>query len=189
MKYLFVSGLVFFGLAFSFFAFKPNNDMAKIYDFKVETIDGEEVQLSQYKGKTLLIVNVASKCGLTPQYEELQALYEEYKDQGLLILGFPANNFMGQEPGSNEEIKSFCRLNYGVGFPMFAKISVKGKDIHPLYSYLTQKSENGVLDAKVRWNFQKFLISPEGKLLQSFAPREKVTEKEVRQAIVAALPQ
>lgn len=189
MKYLLASGLIFFSLAFGFFAFKTNQDMAKIYDFKVETIDGKELSLSEYKGKTLLIVNVASKCGLTPQYEELQALYEEFKNQGLIILGFPANDFMGQEPGTNEEIKTFCRMNYGVGFPMFAKISVQGDNIHPLYSYLTQKSENGVLDVKVRWNFQKFLISPQGKLLESFAPRQTVTEKEVREAIIAALPE
>lgn len=148
-----------------------------IYDFNMKDITGQDVSLSDYKGKTVLIVNVASKCGLTPQYKSLQALYNQYEDKGLVILGFPANNFLSQESGTNEEIQEFCELNYGVTFPMFSKISVKGKDIHPLYQYLTQKSKNGLLDAPVTWNFQKFLINKEGKLVASFNPKTTVEEQ------------
>lgn len=119
------------------------------YDFTVKTIDGEDISLSTFKGKKVLVVNVASKCGFTPQYAKLEELYEKYGKDNFVIIGFPANNFLSQEPGSNEEIKEFCTLNYGVTFPMMAKISVKGKDIAPLYKWLTQKSENGVQDAKV----------------------------------------
>jgi glutathione peroxidase len=158
-----------------------------VYDFELLDITGEPVKLSKYKGKTLLIVNVASKCGLTPQYEDLQALYDEYSLLGLEILAFPANNFMGQEPGTGEEIKQFCATKYAITFPLFAKISVKGKDIHPMYAYLTEKSRNGVLDAPVSWNFQKFLIDKEGKLITSFAPRHKVTNAAVRAQIVACI--
>jgi glutathione peroxidase len=154
-----------------------------VYDFKVKDIDGKDVSLSQYKGKVLLIVNTASLCGNTPQYKDIEALYANYKDKGLVVLGFPANNFMGQEPGSNEEIKQFCTKEYAVTFPMFSKISVKGKDIAPLYSYLTQKSENGVTDAPIKWNFQKFLIGRDGKVITSIAPGTKVTDKEVMTAI------
>lgn len=158
-----------------------------VYDFKVLDIDGKETSLKKYEGKVLLIVNVASKCGLTPQYEELQALYEEYKGQDFEILAFPANNFMGQEPGSNAEIKAFCSSKYNVSFPIFAKISVKGKKIAPLYSYLTQKSENGKLDAPVSWNFQKFLINKQGEVVESFAPRTKVSGSDFRTALKRAL--
>ena len=147
-----------------------------VYDYDVQNIEGDDVSLSEYKGKTILIVNVASKCGHTPQYEDLQKLYEKYEDKNFVILGFPANNFMKQEPGSNLEIKQFCELNYGVTFPMFSKISVKGKDIHPLYQYLTEKEFNGVLDAPVTWNFQKFLINKNGQLIASFNPKTKVNE-------------
>ena len=129
-----------------------------IYDFTVKDIDGKDVPLSQYKGKVLLIVNVASMCGNTPQYKDIETLYKKYKSKGLVVLGFPANNFMGQEPGSNKEIKDFCNKEYAVTFPMFSKISVKGGDIAPLYSYLTQKAQNGNIDAPVKWNFQKILI-------------------------------
>lgn len=142
------------------------------YDFTVQTIDGKSLSLSEFRGKKVLVVNTASKCGLTPQYEKLQALYEQYGGDDFVIIGFPANNFMNQEPGSNEEIKSFCSVNYGVTFPMMAKISVKGDDIHPLYSWLTQKSENGVMDAPVEWNFQKFMIGPDGTLQGLVPPRE-----------------
>ena len=128
------------------------------YDFAVKTIDGKEFSLSSLKGKKVLVVNVASKCGLTPQYAQLEKLYEKYKDKDFVIIGFPANNFMGQEPGSNEEIAQFCSLNYGVTFPMMAKISVKGKEIAPLYQWLTEKKLNGKEDASVQWNFQKFMI-------------------------------
>lgn len=132
------------------------------YDFTVKSIDGKDFPLSSLKGKKVLVVNVASKCGFTPQYEQLQALYEKYGPDKFVIIGFPANNFMKQEPGTNEEIQEFCKINYGVTFPMMEKISVKGKDIHPLYKWLTQKSENGKEDAKVTWNFQKFMINEDG---------------------------
>lgn len=158
-----------------------------VYDFTVKDIDGKDVSLSQYKGKVLLIVNVASLCGNTPQYKDIQSLYEKYSNKGLVVLGFPANNFMGQEPGSNKEIKQFCTKEYAVTFPMFSKISVKGKDIAPLYNYLTQKSENGVIDAKVGWNFQKFLINKKGTVVTSVAPGKSVNDAEVMSAIEKAL--
>ena len=132
------------------------------YDFTVKTIDGKELPLSTFKGKKVLVVNVASKCGFTPQYAKLQELYEKYKDRNFVIIGFPANNFLHQEPGNDEEIKQFCTLNYGVTFPMMAKISVKGEDMAPLYQWLTQKSLNGKKDAGVKWNFQKFMIDENG---------------------------
>ena len=160
-----------------------------VYDFKMKDIDGKDVSLSQYKGKVLLIVNVASLCGNTPQYKDIEALYEKYKDKGLVILGFPANNFMGQEPGSNEKIKEFCTSKYAVTFPMFSKIDVKGDKIAPLYSYLTQKSENGVLDAPIKWNFQKFLVDRKGNVITSFAPKTSVNEPEVMAASDKALAQ
>ena len=160
-----------------------------IYDFKMKNIDGKEVSLSEYKGKVVLIVNVASHCGHTPQYKDLEALYEKYKDKGLVILGFPANNFMGQEPGSDETIKTFCTSKYNVSFPMFSKISVKGSDMHPLYKYLTSKSENGTFDAPVQWNFQKFLIGKDGKLLSSVDPGTSVNDAEVMKSIEKALAQ
>ncbi|MDR0699146.1 MAG: glutathione peroxidase [Tannerella sp.] len=142
-----------------------------LYDFTVKTIDGEDFSLSELKGRKVLVVNVASKCGLTPQYKDLQALYEKYKDKNFVIVGFPANNFGRQEPGTNEEIKEFCTLNYGVTFPMMQKISVKGDDIAPLYKWLTQKSENGKEDAEVTWNFQKFLIDENGNWVKSIPPK------------------
>jgi len=143
------------------------------YDFTVKTIDGVNYDLSQLKGKKVLVVNTASKCGLTPQYADLQKLYETYGGDKFVIIGFPANNFMSQEPGSNSDIKSFCTANYGVTFQMMEKISVKGDDIHPLYKWLTTKSENGVLDAEVSWNFQKFMIDENGRLVNFATPREK----------------
>ena len=174
-------------LALGLVAFSSPKKPKTVYDFNVQTVDGEATTLRPYKGKVLLIVNVASKCGLTPQYADLQALYDKYKDRGLEILAFPANNFLAQEPGSNSEIKQFCQSNYQVNFPIFAKISVKGKDMHPLYRYLTKKSENGRLDAPVTWNFQKFLINRQGEVLESFSPRTKVTEASVLAAIEQAL--
>jgi len=158
-----------------------------VYDFTMKDIDGKEVSLSEYKGKVLLIVNVASMCGNTPQYRDIETLYKKYKDKGLVVLGFPANNFMGQEPGSDKEIKEFCTREYAVTFPMFSKISVKGKDIAPLYSYLTQQSQNGVADAKVTWNFQKFLISRKGTVISSVSPQTSVNDAKVMSAIDAAL--
>jgi len=147
-------------------------DNKNFHDFTVETIDGKQISLSEFKGKKILVVNTASKCGFTPQYAELQKLYEEYGGESFTIIGFPANNFLKQEPGTNEEIKTFCEINYGVTFPMMAKISVKGKDIHPLYSWLTTKELNGVMDAEVKWNFQKFMIDENGNLVDVASPRE-----------------
>ena len=132
------------------------------HDFTVTTIDGEEFSLSQLKGKKVLVVNTASKCGYTPQYEDLEKLYLKYGGEKFTIIGFPANNFMKQEPGTNAEIKEFCTSKYGVTFPMMSKISVKGDDIAPVYSWLTNKAENGVMDAPVKWNFQKFMIDENG---------------------------
>ena len=162
-----------------------------IYNIPVKTIDGKDTNLGDYKGKTLLIVNVASKCGLTPQYEGLQKLYSEYKDKGVEVLGFPANNYLGQEPGTEEEIKDFCSTNYNVTFPMFAKLSTKGDDQHPLYKYLTETKpdtdvNDGGLEEKLKgfgsvrstpsevlWNFEKFLVSKDGEIVARFAPDVK----------------
>lgn len=148
------------------------------YDFTVTTIDGKEFPLSQLKGKKVLVVNTASKCGNTPQYADLEKLYETYGGDKFIIIGFPANNFLSQEPGTNDQIKEFCTKNYGVTFPMMSKISVKGKDIAPLYSWLTIKAENGVMDAPVKWNFQKFMIDENGKLAGTVPPSENpMTDK------------
>ncbi len=144
-----------------------------VHQFTMKNIEGKDVSLTDYKGKAILIVNVASKCGYTPQYEDLQSLYEKYADKDFVILGFPANNFMGQEPGSNAEIQSFCKKNYGVTFPMFSKISVKGNDMAELYKFLTKKERNGVMDSKVKWNFQKYLLDKDGKLVAKFAPGDE----------------
>ncbi len=135
-----------------------------IYDFTVNDIDGNEFPLSQLKGKKVMIVNVASECGFTPQYETLETVYKAYKDSNFIIIAFPANNFKEQEPGTNEEIKQFCSINYGVSFPIMAKISVKGDDIHPFYKWLTEKELNGTSNSSVKWNFQKYLINEEGKI-------------------------
>ena len=141
------------------------------YRFKATTLDGQNFDLSTLKGKKVLVVNTASKCGLTPQYAQLEKLYEKYKDRNFVIIGFPANNFASQEPGNNAEIKTFCTQNYGVTFPMMSKISVKGTDIDPLYAWLTSKAENGILDAPVQWNFQKFLIDENGQLADVELPK------------------
>jgi glutathione peroxidase len=146
---------------------------SSFYDFTVKDINGEDYPLSQFKGKKVLVVNTASKCGLTPQYEGLQELYEKYGGDDFMIIGFPANNFAKQEPGTNEEIASFCSINYGVTFPMMSKISVKGDDQHPLYKWLTSKKDNGLEDSKVTWNFQKYMIDEEGKLVGHIPPRTK----------------
>jgi glutathione peroxidase len=163
----------------------PNGETKTIYDFKVTDIQGKEFDLSSLKGKKVMIVNTASECGLTPQYEQLEQIYSKYKDQNFTIIGFPANNFMGQEPGSDEEIATFCKANYGVTFPMMSKISVKGNDMHPLYSYLTQKSQNGLEDSDVQWNFQKYLIGTDGKLVKVISPRTKPDDKEIVEWIEA----
>ena len=160
-----------------------NADNQTIYQFTVEDINGKPFALADLKGKKVMIVNTASKCGLTPQYKELEALYQQYKDRDFIIIGFPANNFLGQEPGSNEQIASFCSINYGVTFPMMSKISVKGKNMHPLYQFLTQKSKNGVEDSKVKWNFQKYLIGGDGKLEKVIDPKTLPSSDEVTQWI------
>ena len=160
-----------------------NADNQTIYQFTVEDINGKPFALADLKGKKVMIVNTASKCGLTPQYKELEALYQQYKDRDFIIIGFPANNFLGQEPGSNEQIASFCSINYGVTFPMMSKISVKGKNMHPLYQFLTQKSKNGVEDSKVKWNFQKYLIGRDGKLEKIIDPKTLPSSDEVKQWI------
>jgi glutathione peroxidase len=142
------------------------------YDFKVKTIDGNDFDLSSLRGKKVMVVNTASKCGFTPQYKDLEDVYEKFGDV-LVIIGFPANNFMNQEPGSASDIRKFCTENYGVTFPMMEKISVKGKDMHPLYKWLTSKEENGVTDSEVKWNFQKYLIDETGKLIDVVYSKEK----------------
>ncbi len=156
-----------------------------VYAFKVKTIDGVEKSLADYKGKALLIVNVASKCGFTPQYKSLQALYEKYHDQGFEVLGFPANNFMGQEPGSDAEIKEFCSLKFHTTFPMFSKISVKGKDIDPLYGYLTKESG---FDGDIAWNFNKFLIGPDGKVVSRYGSSTDPMSDKILQDLEPILP-
>jgi glutathione peroxidase len=158
-----------------------------MYEFTMKDIDGNDVKLDAYKGKTAMIVNVASRCGLTPQYEGLQALYEKYKDKGFVVLGFPANNFLGQEPGTEKEIKDFCTLNYKVTFPMFAKISVKGTDQHPFYTFLTNKQSNPGFDGDIAWNFEKFLTDKNGKIIARFSPRTLPDAPEVVAAIEAEL--
>lgn len=171
-------------LYFSFFAPASGQKIVApvpvqtIYDFKVPALNGGTINFADFKGKKILIVNTASKCGFTPQYEELQALYQKYKDK-LVIVGFPANNFFSQEPGSNETIEAFCKKNYGVTFPMAAKVSVKGKDMAPIYKWLCHKSGNGVMDAKVSWNFNKFLIDETGKLIGHFKSKVKPMSSEI----------
>ena len=150
-----------------------------LHDFNVLNIEGDEISLNQYAGKKVMVVNTASKCGLTPQYSDLQKLYEEFGGENFVILGFPANNFLKQEPGTNEEIAAFCQSNYGVSFPMMAKISVKGEDQHPLYRWLTSKAENGVEDSEVSWNFQKYLIDEKGNLVKVLSPKTSPYDDEI----------
>jgi len=147
------------------------NQQNSIHQFQVKDINGKTFDFSTLKGKKILVVNVASKCGLTPQYKDLELLYKKYKDSGFEIIGFPANNFMKQEPGTDSEIALFCELNYGVTFPIMSKISVKDEDIHPVYQFLTQKTKNGVADSTVDWNFQKYLLDENGYLVEVFSPR------------------
>jgi glutathione peroxidase len=153
-----------------------------LYSFTLNSIDGKPAPLAEYKGKVILLVNVASQCGYTPQYNALEGIYEKYKDRGFVILGFPANNFGAQEPGTNEEIKTFCTRKYNVTFPMYAKISVKGPDQAPLYSYLTKETGAGVT-GEIRWNFTKFLVDREGKVVQRFEPAVTPDSKDVTSAI------
>tara|TARA_R110000868_G_scaffold306734_1_gene568032 strand:+ start:60487 stop:61029 length:543 start_codon:yes stop_codon:yes gene_type:complete len=166
----------------SMLTFLNTNKVDSLYDFPVTDIDGKEMALEDYKGKVILIVNVASKCGYTPQYEGLQAIYEEYKDQGLVIVGFPANNFKGQEPGTEEDIKEFCTLTYGVTFPMTSKVSVVGEDQDPLFSYLTSQP-NKDFEGEIKWNFEKFLVDREGNLIRRFRSAVKPDSKELTAAI------
>lgn len=157
-----------------------NENANSIHNIKVERLlSDEEIELSVYKGYPLLIVNTASKCGLTPQYKDLQALHEKYAEKGLRILGFPSNDFLGQEPGTEDEIATFCQKNYGVDFDMFQKVKVKGSKKHPVYQFLTEKEKNGVLESKVKWNFQKYLLDKDGKLIAVFNPKTKVTDEDV----------
>jgi glutathione peroxidase len=155
-----------------------STNASSIYDFKVESLEGGTINFASFKGKKILIVNTASKCGYTPQYEALEALYKKYQDK-LVIIGFPANNFGGQEPGTNTEINEFCKKNYGVSFPMAAKISVKGDDAAPIYKWLCNKSLNGVLDADVKWNFNKFLLDEKGNLIAKFDSGVKPMSEEI----------
>ncbi|MGC4100228.1 glutathione peroxidase [Ferruginibacter sp.] len=163
-------------------ATRPTVAAKSIYEFKVEGLDGGTIDFSQYKGKKILVVNTASKCGYTPQYEGLEKLYEKYKDK-LVIVGFPANNFGGQEPGTNTEIKEFCKKNYGVTFPMAAKVSVKGEDTAPIFKWLCSKDQNGVLDAEIKWNFGKFLLDENGKLLAYFPSKVEPMSEELTSKI------
>ena len=169
MKYL----LIFFSLLFA--------KDTTIYDFKPVSIDGQAVDLSQFKGKKILIVNTASECGFTYQYEDLEKLYEKYKDK-LVLIGFPANNFMHQEPGTNAEIKAFCTSKYNVTFPMMSKVSVKGDDMDPLFKWLTEQT-NPDFTGDIKWNFEKFLIDENGKLVHRFRSRSKPFSEEIVNAI------
>jgi glutathione peroxidase len=166
---------LFFLLTFSIAGFSQTS---KFYDFRVKTLEGEDFDFSSLKGKKVMIVNTASKCGFTPQYKDLEEVYEKYGGE-LVIIGFPANNFMNQEPGSATDIRKFCTLNYGVTFPMMEKISVKGDDMHPLYRWLTLKSQNGVMDSEVKWNFQKYLIDETGKLVDVIYSKEKPSSDKI----------
>lgn len=175
--------LVLIGVAMAASLFGASNVM----DFTLNSIDGQPAPLSQYKGKVVMIVNVASKCGYTPQYAGLEALYEKYKSQGFVILGFPANNFGAQEPGTNEEIKTFCSRTYNVTFPMYAKISVKGQDKNPLYQFLTDKQANPSTGGEIQWNFTKFLVGKDGKVVARFESAVTPESPEVAAAIEKAL--
>lgn len=158
-----------------------------VLDFHVKDIDGKDVDLAKYKGKVLLIVNTASQCGYTPQYKDLEAIYEEYKDHGFEVLAFPANEFGAQEPGDNQQIKEFCTVNYKVDFPLFSKIVVDGTGIHPLYAFLTNKQTNPKFAGKIPWNFTKFLVDKDGKVIARFQPADKPTSEKVKGEIEKAL--
>lgn len=177
--------LMLLGLALGAMGFAASS----VYDFTLNTIDGGSAPLSSYKGKVVLLVNVASKCGFTPQYAGLEKLYESYKDKGFVIVGVPANNFGGQEPGSNEEIKTFCSRNYNVTFPMMSKVSVKGTDVAPLYQYLTDKAANPKTAGEVKWNFTKFLVDKKGNVINRFEPAVTPEAAELVKAVEAALAQ
>lgn len=175
MKNLILFSVIVLSLSVS----AQNNSDKNIYQFSVEDINGNNFDFKDLKGKKIMVVNTASKCGYTPQYKDLQALYEEYKNHNFTIVGFPANNFGRQEPGSDAEIAQFCEANYGVSFPMMSKISVKGKDTHPLYDFLTTKDKNGFKDSEVKWNFQKYLIDENGKLVRVVPSATLPTDKSI----------
>ncbi|WP_026571407.1 MULTISPECIES: glutathione peroxidase [Sediminibacillus] len=155
-----------------------------VYDFSATTISGEDISLKEYEGQAMLIVNTASKCGFTPQYAGLQQLYDAYREKGLVVLGFPSNQFMNQEPGSEETIQDFCQVNYGVTFPLFSKVDVKGKDAHPLFAYLSKQAP-GILSGQIKWNFTKFLVDKDGHVVKRYAPSTKPEsiEADIRQLL------
>lgn len=191
MKFILFSVVILFTVSASAYIFgffdkpSPSEPVKEksVLDFRMTNIDGNPVALSIYKGKVLLIVNTASKCGYTPQYEGLENIYKKYNSQGFFVLGFPANNFMGQEPGTNEEIKEFCTLKYKTTFPMFAKISVKGEDQHPLYNFLTNPKTDPEFAGDIKWNFNKFLIDRSGKVVARFDSKATPESPEVTAAI------
>jgi glutathione peroxidase len=183
-----------FSLAFTWDGGDPLKDgetmvEKSVLDFTMKSIDGDDVKLDSYNGKVLLLVNVASKCGYTKQYKGLESIYQKYKDQGLVVMGFPANNFFWQEPGSNEEIKTFCSTKYNVTFPMFAKISVKGGKIHPLYKFLTSKQTNPEFGGNISWNFNKFLVDRTGKVVARFSSKDEPESVKVVTAVEQSLKQ
>lgn len=180
----------YFSLIFIFFSLischaQNNNTMHTIYDYQVEDINGEIFDFASLKGKKILIVNTASKCGFTPQFEGLENLYQKYKDQDFIVIGFPSNDFNEQDPGTNEEIAQFCQINYGVSFPMMSKISVKGDNMAPIYQFLTQKEKNGKKNSSVKWNFQKYLINADGTFADYFYSMTKPESKKITQWIEA----
>ena len=185
--YLFATLCLTLALATTAFAAPPAADTKSVYDFTLKSIDGQPTPLSEYHGKVLLLVNVASKCGFTPQYTALEAIYEKYKSRGLVIVGVPANNFMKQEPGTNAEIKTFCSKKYNVSFPMMSKLSVKGDDQTPLYQFLTSKSADPKFGGEIKWNFTKFLFDRSGNPVARFEPATTPDSPEVTAAIEAAL--
>ncbi|SIS83728.1 glutathione peroxidase [Virgibacillus pantothenticus] len=166
------------------YPFSKRRVFMSVYDFQVETIDGKETSLADYRGNVLLIVNTASKCGFTPQFKGLQQLYDTFKGQGFYVLGFPCNQFNNQDPGSEEEIAEFCQLNYGVTFPMFRKIDVKGEQAHPLFQYLTEEVK-GMFTKQIKWNFTKFLINKQGEVINRYAPQTK--PEQIKKDIEATL--
>ena len=166
MKHFFL--FLFITLSFAFVS--SDSEQGSIYQYKVKDIEGNDFDFSSLKGKKIMVVNTASKCGLTPQYEQLEALYKQYKDKNFIVIGFPANNFAAQEPGTNKEIVEFCTKNYGVTFPMMEKVSVKGNDMCDVYQFLTEKTKNGLENSTVKWNFQKYLIDTDGHLVKVVAP-------------------
>ena len=182
MKFVSARNILFFGLV-TLMAASTFSAASSLYDFTLPSIDGKPMPLANYKGKVLLLVNVASRCGYTPQYTALESTYEKYKDQGLVILGFPANNFGAQEPGTNDQIKTFCSTKYSVTFPLYAKVSVKGGDKTPLYQFLTSKDSNPAVAGDIKWNFTKFLVDRNGKVVQRFEPDVTPDSPEVIAAI------